>query len=89
MRLYVGVLGYTGHMFEQTATEYPAGLLAAVTEPLAKLPYQLWRTSNDGFAEIAAAMDALAVGAHSCGQLLEQHDFGLLILRDVRVAIDS
>src|ERR1019366_10701392 len=24
-----------------------------------------------------------------CGQLVEQHDFGLLIVRDVRVAVDS
>jgi len=48
-------------MFEQTATEDPAGFLTAVTEQLAKLPSQLWRTGNEGFAEIAAAMDALAV----------------------------
>jgi hypothetical protein len=32
-----------------------------VTEQLAKLPSQLWRTGNEGFAEVAAAMDALAV----------------------------
>ena len=48
-------------MFEHTATEDPAGFLAAVTEQLAKLPSQLWRTGNEGFAQIAAAMDALAV----------------------------
>ena len=49
------------HMFENTETQGPAGFLAAVTEQLAKLPSQLWRTGNDGFADIAAAMDALAV----------------------------
>jgi hypothetical protein len=48
-------------MFENTATQDPAGFLTAVTEQLAKLPAELWRTGNDGFAEIAAAMDALAV----------------------------
>ena len=48
-------------MFEDIATQDPAGFLAAVTEQLAKLPSQLWRTGNDGFADIAAAMDALAV----------------------------
>ena len=32
-----------------------------MSEQLAKLPSQLWRTGNDGFAEIAGAMDALAV----------------------------
>ena len=48
-------------MFENIATQDPAGFLAAVTEQLAKLPSQLWRTGNDGFADIAAAMDALAV----------------------------
>ena len=39
----------------------PAGFLAGVSEQLAKLPGELWRTGNDGFADIAAAMDALAV----------------------------
>jgi hypothetical protein len=48
-------------MFEDVATQDPAGFLTAMTEQLAKLPSQLWRTGNDGFAEIAAAMDALAV----------------------------
>jgi len=48
-------------MFENTATQDPAGFLTAVTEQLAKLPSDLWRTGNDGFAPIAAAMDALAV----------------------------
>ena len=48
-------------MFEDVATQDPAGFLVVVTEQLAKLPSQLWRTGNDGFAEIAAAMDALAV----------------------------
>jgi len=48
-------------MFENTATQDPTGFLSAVTEALAKLPAELWRTGNDGFASIAAAMDALAV----------------------------
>jgi hypothetical protein len=48
-------------MFEDVATQDPAGFLTAMTEQLAKLPSQLWRTGNEGFAEIAAAMDALAV----------------------------
>jgi hypothetical protein len=48
-------------MFEDVATRDPAGFLAAMTEQLAKLPSKLWRTGNEGFAEIAAAMDALAV----------------------------
>src|ERR1035437_8715278 len=49
------------HMFDNTACEGPAGFLAAATEQLAKLPAELWRAGNDGFADIAAAMDALAV----------------------------
>ena len=48
-------------MFEDIAEQGPAGFLTAVTEQLAKLPSQLWRTDNDGFAAVAAAMDALAV----------------------------
>jgi len=55
-------------MFESTATEDstgfvsdPAGFLTAATEQLAKLPSQLWRTGNEGFAGIAGAMDALVV----------------------------
>jgi len=48
-------------MFEPIAMQDPAGFLAAVTEQLAKLSSQLWRTGNDGFAQVAAAMDALAV----------------------------
>ncbi|NMM24627.1 MAG: DUF222 domain-containing protein [Phycicoccus sp.] len=48
-------------MFENIAVEGPVGFLAAVTEQLAKLPSELWRTGNDGFADIAAAVDALAV----------------------------
>jgi len=35
--------------------------LSAATQALAKLPSNLWRTGNDGFGPIAAAMDALAV----------------------------
>src|SRR5471030_2325398 len=58
---YVGGEGYTGHMFEDIATQDPAGFLAAVTEQLAKLPAQLWHTGNEGFADIAGAMDALGV----------------------------
>jgi len=48
-------------MFESSAGQDPAGFLAAACEQLAKLPAELWRTGNDGFADIAAAMDALAV----------------------------
>jgi len=48
-------------MFEDIATQDPAGFLATVTEQLAKLPAQLWRTGNDGFGDIAVALDALAV----------------------------
>jgi hypothetical protein len=48
-------------MFEDVAGEDPAGFLAAACEQVAKLPSQLWRTGNDGFAQIVAAMDALAV----------------------------
>ena len=44
-------------MFESSAGQDPAGSLTAACEQLAKL----WRTGNDGFADIAAAMDALAV----------------------------
>ena len=39
----------------------PAGFLNAMVEQLAKLPSQLWRTGNEGFADIAAALDQLAV----------------------------
>ena len=53
--------GRLEHMFENTAVEGPAGFLTAVTEQLAKLPSELWRTGNDGFAGIAAAVDALSV----------------------------
>jgi hypothetical protein len=57
-------------MFDNIATQDPARFLTAVTEELAKLPSQLGvppaergggRTGNEGFAPIAAAMDALAV----------------------------
>jgi hypothetical protein len=47
-------------MFE-IAAEDAEGFLAAVTEQLAKLPSQLYRTGNDGFAAIAAGMDAVSV----------------------------
>jgi len=48
-------------MFEIRETDDPAGFLAAMTEQLAKLESELWRTGNDGFAGIAEAMDALSV----------------------------
>ncbi len=48
-------------MFEHDAAQDPAGFLTAVSEQLAKLPSELWRTGNEGFADIAAAMDVLAV----------------------------
>ena len=48
-------------MFEITATQDPAGFLAAVAEQPAKLGSELWRTGNDGFANVADAMDGLAV----------------------------
>jgi hypothetical protein len=48
-------------MIEAIADQGPAGVLAAMTEQLAKPPAQLWRTENDDFAAIAAVIDALAV----------------------------
>lgn len=51
-------------MFEDAANQDgqdPVGFLTAAVEQLAKLPSNLWRTGNEGFGEIAAAMDALAV----------------------------
>lgn len=39
----------------------PAGFLGEAVEQLAKLPSELWRVGNEGFAGVAAAMDALAV----------------------------
>jgi hypothetical protein len=48
-------------MFEAVADQGPAGVLTAMTCVLAKLPAELWRTENDGFAAIAEAIDALAV----------------------------
>src|SRR5665811_50892 len=68
------------HMFENTAVEDPAGFLTAVTEQLAKLPSELWRTGNDGFAEIAAAMDALAVqlGCARVGLVQEAESRGVV-----------
>ena len=48
-------------MFQISETVDPAGFLAAVTEQLAKLEAELWRTGNEGFAGIAEAMDGLAV----------------------------
>ena len=48
-------------MFEDVASEDPAGFLAAVGEALAKLPSELWRTGNEGFGAIVAAMDAVGV----------------------------
>jgi hypothetical protein len=49
----------------EIATQDPARSLAAVTEQLAKLPAQLWHTGNDGFADIATALDALAAQVDS------------------------
>ena len=53
-------------MFECSVSEEPDGLdalgfLTAAVEQLAKLPSELWRTGNEGFAGIAAALDQLAV----------------------------
>jgi hypothetical protein len=39
----------------------PIGFLTAAAEAIAKLPSNLWRTGNDGFAAIAAGIDTLAV----------------------------
>lgn len=39
----------------------PVGFLTAATAALAKLPSELWRTGNEVFAGIVAAMDGLAV----------------------------
>jgi len=38
-----------------------AGFLSDAVEGMVKLPSQLWRTGNEGFAGIAAAMDELSV----------------------------
>jgi hypothetical protein len=46
-----------GQLGSQGAAEF----LSVAVEELAKLPANLWRTGNDGFADIASAMDALAV----------------------------
>ena len=53
-------------MFERAASQHGDGLdavgfLTAAVEQLTKLPSELWRTGNDGFADIAAALDQLAV----------------------------
>jgi len=53
-------------VFECSVSEEPDGLdalgfLTAAVEQLAKLPSELWRTGNEGFAGIAAALDQLAV----------------------------
>ena len=55
-------------MFEDVAAQAPARFLAAVTEAVAKLPSQLWRTGNDGFGAIAQAMDVVAVQAGRRGR---------------------
>jgi hypothetical protein len=47
-------------MFDSLAVD-PVGFLAAATEAMAGLPSNLWRTGNEGFAGIAAGLDALAV----------------------------
>ena len=69
-------------MFEHEAAEDLAGFLAGVSEQLAKLPSQLWRTGNDGFADIAAAMDALAVQV-DCARV------GLIQEAESRGVVDS
>jgi hypothetical protein len=56
-------------MFEQVTdagqdgggSQDPVAFLAGAVEMLAKLPSELWRTGNEGFAGIAAGLDALAV----------------------------
>jgi len=54
-------------MFESSVSQDGGGssdaarFLTGAVEELAKLPANLWRTGNEGFAGIAAAMDALAV----------------------------
>jgi len=51
-------------MFEQVVSRDSvgaAGFLSDALEQMARLPANLWRTGNDGFADLAAAMDALAV----------------------------
>jgi hypothetical protein len=47
-------------MFEVTVTSDPAGFLVAVSDQLAKLPAELWRSGNDAFAAIASALDDVA-----------------------------
>ena len=56
-----GVLSDTALFSDTGLLSDPAGFLTAATEALAKLPSQLWRTGNEGFADVVAAMDALAV----------------------------
>ena len=56
-----GVLSDTALFSDTGLLSDPAGFLTAATEVLAKLPSQLWRTGNEGFADVVAAMDALAV----------------------------
>ena len=48
-------------MFEQATDQDPTGFLMAACEQVAKLPSELWRTGNEGFAAIVGAMDALSV----------------------------
>src|SRR6185436_10487912 len=48
-------------MFDDIAAQDPAGFLAAATQALSKLPAELWRTGNEGFAAIVAGMDGLGV----------------------------
>ena len=69
-------------MFEISETEDPAGFLDAVSEQLAKLESQLWRSGNEGFAGIAEAMDTLAVRL-DCARV------GLVSEAEARGVVDS
>ena len=64
------------------AGEDPAGFLTAVSEQLATVPTQLWRTGNDGFAGIAAGLDALAVQV-DCARV------GLVTQAEARGVVDQ
>jgi hypothetical protein len=68
-------------MFEEMARADPAGFLNAVSEQLTALPAQLWRTQNQGFADIAAAaLDNLSVQADCArvGQVQEAQSRGVV-----------
>src|SRR5665647_1839055 len=74
-------------MFEHTAIQEPdsldaVGFLTAAVEQLTKLPSELWRTGNDGFADIAAALDQLAVQV-DCARV------GLVAKAETRGVVDQ